>query len=100
MRMAASLRDLGATCCDADAVFQDLLTEIPNVLRSLANNDPGLPKFWAERDALFGQPVRLKLGEVIERGIGAGIDRDGALVLSNNEGTKTHHGGQVLRDHP
>lgn len=97
-RMAASLRDLGAIDCQISDVYHALLKEIPNAWIRLAREDPAMAIEWSSRDSLRGRPVSLRLGGDVVRGSGAGIDRSGALLVSNDLGTKAYHGGQVLRD--
>lgn len=96
--MATSVRALGATDRNADAIFLDLLAGFPPMLKRLAEDDPALALSWAGRDSLFGRRVSLQLGSTIITGRGAGIDATGGLRIADALGTRLYHGGQVLRD--
>ncbi len=95
--MATSLKALGLQNADTDAVFRTLLHIVPDTIASLAANDPALSSRWMARDSLRGCAVRLKVGELVETGIGCGISPDGGLILSTSTGRRLFYGGQVLR---
>jgi BirA family biotin operon repressor/biotin-[acetyl-CoA-carboxylase] ligase len=49
-------------------------------------------------DPLSGEPLTLSLADGSERhGVGAGIDRDGALLLRTADGVERHVSGEVVR---
>ena len=82
-----------------DEFLDGLLANIEQAIQSLAAEEAMLHDDWRHRDLLLGRYVRLKLGETIVTGIGAGISPDGGLRIRAVGGpTSTYHGGQVLRD--
>ncbi|WP_444929552.1 bifunctional biotin--[acetyl-CoA-carboxylase] ligase/biotin operon repressor BirA [Microbulbifer sp. SSSA002] len=50
---------------------------------------------WAALDQFAGQPVQLQSGSLSWRGIAAGVDDKGALLLDTEEGQKSFHGGEI-----
>ena len=76
-----------------------ILDTMPGILAQLAADDPKLADEWRHRDILLGRYVRLKTGDAVITGIGAGIAPDGGLrIRAVGEEAKVHYGGQVLRD--
>jgi len=50
---------------------------------------------YAGLDALYGQPVEVRMGRTVQRGVAAGIAADGALRVCLGEGERQFHAGEV-----
>jgi BirA family transcriptional regulator, biotin operon repressor / biotin---[acetyl-CoA-carboxylase] ligase len=88
-----------AVTAGVSGTLDQILSEMPILLRQLADDDGRLADEWRTRDSLHGRYVRLKTDEAIITGIGAGIAPDGGLrIRSIGEEAKVYYGGQVLRD--
>lgn len=50
---------------------------------------------WRDADALYGEPIRVLLGEQTQRGIARGIDEDGGLMLETPTGLVRFVSGEI-----
>ena len=80
-----------------DHVLNAFLTRFESRLRDLATDRPSLVELWNAYDLLRDLPVRVRQGDHVVEGVGAGIDAHGGLVLAANEERKTVYGGTVER---
>lgn len=92
---ATSLLDATGRRFNQTDVLTAVLKEIERQLSRLASADPGLAADWQTRCALRGRTVEVDTGKRRATGICLGIDEDGALVLSTNNGPKQIFGGTV-----
>ena len=100
-RMAGSLAEASPQRLRADALdvlFAAILDRFGPIFTQLANDDPELAERWRRLDTLVGTEVRVDLGPRIVRGVGTGIDGEGALRLSADPEPLRLFGGRVLRE--
>lgn len=100
-RLAASLVewDRNPSVANPKAELLDaIVAHLPGRLRELAEDDEALPLRWARLDTLFGAAVRIEVGRDMIEGVGAGIDREGAVRVASRGGIHVLHAGRVLRD--
>jgi BirA family transcriptional regulator, biotin operon repressor / biotin---[acetyl-CoA-carboxylase] ligase len=98
--MATSLAALGAGSLGQDPlpwVLAAILSHFERVLGELVRGDCELPARWNRLDLLRDRWVHVDLGTSVAAGLGAGIDREGALCLDDGEHRLRLFGGQVLR---
>ncbi|AWF83332.1 bifunctional biotin--[acetyl-CoA-carboxylase] synthetase/biotin operon repressor [Microbulbifer sp. A4B17] len=50
---------------------------------------------WSTLDQFAGQQVQLQSGSLSWRGVVAGVDEKGALLLDTDDGKKSFHGGEI-----
>lgn len=98
-RMATSLAACrGAALPESHkALLERVVDAIGALVRRMAGGEEHLAQLWETRDALAGRLVRVRLGDRVLEGTGAGIDEGGRLRLATESGVETVVGGIVLR---
>lgn len=73
---------------DRERLLSELLARL-DALYSAFVAGSGRPPLdgWRERAALLGEPVTVEVAGVVHRGVHAGIDDDGALLLRQSDGS-------------
>ena len=79
-------------------ILGEILIHLPGRLRQLAEGRDELPRRWSRLDTLMGVPVRVEVGGEVIRGVGAGIDGEGALRIASPGEMRILHAGRVLRE--
>ncbi len=92
---ATSLVDVTGRQYDRTDVLIGVLQQLERQLTRLADHDPELPADWQKRCALRGRTVEVDMGKRRTTGTCQGIDPDGALLLSTNDGPVRIFGGTV-----
>ena len=95
-QMACSLADFGPPP-EKDNLLRSLLERLEAMFTRHKADDPELARCWAEADLLWGQAVRVKIGERLLIGVGRGINEQGALLVGSGAGVEAVFGGRVLR---
>src|SRR5262249_34016045 len=98
--MAVALSELVAMAPEPANLLTAILAQPESVPPRLGQDDPALAACWEGLDTLRDQWVRVDLGPRIVRGLGRGIDAQGALRLEVDGQVVPIVGGQVLRDTP
>jgi len=86
---ATSLRMELGRAVDRTGLLGDLLACFENIY--LQFHDQGLEPFldrWRQLSAVLGQPIRIQIGRQTVRGLAAGIDAQGALLLTEENGDR------------
>jgi BirA family biotin operon repressor/biotin-[acetyl-CoA-carboxylase] ligase len=78
-------------------VLAPILAALEKALSDLARESPALAAMWRSLDRLRDRAVWVDLGDRVVRGVGAGIDGDGRLLLATETGVVSLAGGRVLR---
>ncbi|HKK04502.1 MAG TPA: bifunctional biotin--[acetyl-CoA-carboxylase] ligase/biotin operon repressor BirA [Gammaproteobacteria bacterium] len=90
------LREVAGQALSRNAIAAAVLAELLPALDAFAEDGLG-PSLsaWRERDALFGQPVRLTLGEQVVEGVARGVDEDGCLLIDGPTGLQRFSVGEA-----
>ena len=89
-RMAASVESIRETILEDRerlGLASRLLEQLAVRLAQLATDQPELAERWDQLDQLKGSSVRVRQGQRVLEGVGAGIDPTGALRLHTAEGS-------------
>jgi len=95
LNVAAAPEGLDATSLSAHGVEASVEAVLGNLVcaleRRLGRDGGSILAAWRERDVLLGREVRWREG----RGVAAGIDDSGALLVETRNGPVTLHAGEV-----
>lgn len=93
---ATDLRTLGCAHCDRNALAARLIARFIEAFVTIERT--GFEPFaadWRAADALRGRPVAVESPRERVRGVAAGIDRDGALLVRTGRATRRFVSGDV-----
>jgi BirA family biotin operon repressor/biotin-[acetyl-CoA-carboxylase] ligase len=92
---ATSLVDQAGGMFAIGDVLRGILGRLAQNLEALAADDPGLVETWQAHCVLRGRVVEVTQGEHPLRGLCAGIDSEGALLIETAHGRERLFGGVV-----
>ncbi|NUM54632.1 MAG: biotin--[acetyl-CoA-carboxylase] ligase [Candidatus Hydrogenedentes bacterium] len=92
---ATSLFDLTRRRSNVTALLIAVLRQLESRFNALAAADPALSRSWSTRCLLRDKTVRIAFDDIETEGRCAGIDADGALLLSTTSGQQRFYGGTL-----
>ncbi|HEX8552557.1 MAG TPA: biotin--[acetyl-CoA-carboxylase] ligase [Abditibacteriaceae bacterium] len=73
---------------ERDDVLQSMLNRIEPLLLLAQNDSPQLLEQWMKRDVVQGSTVEIGVGHEAWRGVAAGVEENGALLVRDAQGQK------------